>query len=196
MAIDEKKLQAFVEKAIGDMGAALTAGLVVIGDRLGLYRAMAAEGPLTPQALAERTKTTERYVRELLNAQAAAGYVSYDATSGRYFLSDEQAVALADDDSPACVIGGFIGMVGAIRAVPKIREAFKGGHGLGWHEHDPDLFEGTERFFRPGYNAHLVSTWIPALDGVEEKLKRGARVADVGCGHGASTIIMAKAFPS
>jgi len=122
--------------------------------------------------------------------------VTYDAKTGRYHLTEEQAVALADDDSPACVIGGFIGMVGAIRAVPKIREAFKGGHGVGWHEHDPDLFEGTERFFRPGYNAHLVSTWIPALDGVEEKLKKGARVADVGCGHGASTIIMAKAFPN
>ena len=196
MAVDEKKLQTFVEKAIGDMGAALTAGLVVIGERLGLYRAMAAEGPLTPHELAERTSTTERYVREWLNAQAAAGYVSYDAKSGRYFLTDEQAVALTDDDSPACVIGGFIGMTGAMRAIPKIREAFKGGHGVGWHEHDPDLFEGTERFFRPGYNANLVSTWIPALDGVEEKLKRGARVADVGCGHGASTIIMAKAFPS
>ena len=196
MAVDEKKLQAFVEKAIGDMGAALTAALVVIGERLGLYRAMAAEGPLTPQVLAQRTSTTERYVREWLNAQAAAGYVNYDAKSGRYFLTEEQAVALTDDDSPACVIGGFIGMTGAIRAVPKIREAFKGGHGVGWHEHDPDLFEGTERFFRPGYNANLVSTWIPALDGVEEKLKRGARVADVGCGHGASTIIMAKAFPN
>ncbi len=196
MAVDEKKLQAFVEKAIGDMGAALTAALVVIGERLGLYRAMAAEGPLTPHVLAQRTSTTERYVREWLNAQAAAGYVSYDATSGRYFLTDEQVVALTDDDSPACVIGGFIAMTGAMRAVPKIREAFKGGHGVGWHEHDPDLFEGTERFFRPGYNANLVSTWIPALDGVEEKLKRGARVADVGCGHGASTIIMAKAFPN
>jgi len=196
MAVDEKKLQAFVEKAIGDMGAALTAALVVIGERLGLYRAMAAEGPLTPQVLAQRTSTTERYVREWLNAQAAAGYVNYDAKSGRYFLTEEQAVALTDDDSPACVIGGFIGMTGAIRAVPKIREAFKGGHGVGWHEHDPDLFEGTERFFRPGYNANLVSTWIPALNGVEEKLKRGARVADVGCGHGASTIIMAKAFPN
>jgi len=195
MALDEKKLQAFVEKAFGDMGAALTAALVVIGDRLGLYRAMAAAGPLTPHELAERTKTTERYVREWLNAQAAAGYVIYDAKIGRYHLTEEQAVALTQDDSPACVVGGFIGMTAAMRAVPQVQEAFRGGHGVGWHEHHPDLFEGTERFFRPGYNASLVASWIPALDGVEEKLKKGARVADVGCGHGASTIIMAKAFP-
>jgi len=196
MALDEKLLQAFVGKAVGDMGAALSAALIVIGDRLGLYRAMAGAGHLTPQALAERTGTTERYVREWLNAQAAAGYVMFDAKTGRYFLSEEQAVALTQDDHPACVVGGFIGMTAAMKAAPKVRDAFLGGHGVGWHEHDPDLFEGTERFFRPGYNAYLVGAWIPALDGVEEKLKKGARVADVGCGHGASTIIMAKAFPN
>ncbi len=196
MALDEKKLQEFVNKAVGDMGAALTAALVVTGDRLGLYKAMAAAGPLTVAGLAEKTGTIERCVREWLGAQAAAGYVMYDASSERYSITEEQAAALADDDSPANVIGGFIGMTAAMKAEPKVREAFRSGKGVGWHEHDPALFEGTERFFRPGYKATLVSAWIPALEGVEEKLKAGARVADVGCGHGASTIIMAQAFPN
>jgi len=193
--MDPNKLDAFVHKAIGDLGAALTAALVGIGDKLGLYRAMAGAGPLTSAELAERTDTNERSVREWLAAQAAAGYVDHDAETGRYSLSEENAVALTDEESPACVLGGFQGMNAAIRATPKVLEAFRTGKGVGWHEHDPDLFAGTERFFRPGYNANLVSSWIPALEGVKEKLERGARVADVGCGFGASTIILAKAFP-
>jgi SAM-dependent methyltransferase len=195
MEVDHGKLEQFVGKALGDLGSALTASLVVIGDKLGLYRAMAGAGPLTSQQLADRTNTNERSVREWLAAQAAAGYVEYDAASGRYALPPEQAVALTDEESPACVLGGFQGMTAAMRAEPKVAEAFRSGKGVGWHEHEPGLFQGTERFFRPGYNANLVSAWIPALDGVQKKLEKGARVADVGCGFGASTIIMAKAFP-
>jgi SAM-dependent methyltransferase len=193
--IDETKLGEFVQKAMGDLGSALTTALVVIGDRLGLYRALAAHGPLTSRELAERTDTVERCVREWLAAQAAAGYLTYEAATGRYTLPAEHAVALTDDASPACVMGGFIGMTAAMRAEPKVTQAFRSGTGVGWHEHDSALFEGTERFFRPGYNANLISSWIPALDGVQQKLERGARVADVGCGRGASTIIMAQAFP-
>ena len=194
MAASETEVTEFVHKALGDVGSALTASLVVIGDKLGLYRAL-AQGSLTPAELARRTETAERYVREWLNAQAAAGYVTYDPTTGRYTLPEAAAACLTDDDSPACVLGAFQGMTAAMRAAPKITDAFRSGHGLGWHEHDPDLFVGVERFFRPGYIAHLVDAWIPALDGVQEKLEKGARVADVGCGHGASTLIMAKAFP-
>lgn len=193
--IDQKKLEDFVHKALGDLGSALTASLVVIGDKLGLYRALAGGGPQTSEELARRTATNERSVREWLAAQAAAGYVDYEPSTGRYSLSPEHAVALTDEQSPACVLGGFQGMTAAMRAAPKVIEAFRTGKGVGWHEHDPDLFLGTERFFRSGYNAHLVEKWIPALDGVQQKLESGARVADVGCGHGASTIIMAKAFP-
>jgi len=193
--MDQAKLEGFVHKALGDLGSALTASLVVLGERLGLYRAMAAAGPVTAAELAARTGTVERCVREWLSAQAAAGYVDYDPATARYSLPPEHAVALTDDDSPACVLGGFIGMTAAMRAEPKVEEAFRTGQGVGWHEHDPALFEGTERFFRPGYNANLVDHWIPALDGVDQRLRDGARVADVGCGHGASTIIMAKAYP-
>src|SRR5262245_1670894 len=193
--IDQNKLEGFVHKALGDIGSALTASLVVIGDKLALYRAMAAAGPVTSAELAKRTETTERSVREWLAAQAAAGYVDYDATTGRYTLPPEHAVALTDEESPACVLGGFQGMTAAMRAVPKVTDAFRTGKGVGWHEHDPELFIGTERFFRPGYNAHLVADWIPSLEGVDAKLKAGATIADVGCGHGASTIILAKAYP-
>jgi SAM-dependent methyltransferase len=195
MAVSEAAVQEFVNKAFGDIGGALTASLVVVGDRLGLYRALAAAGPLTPAELAKRTETTERYVREWCSAQAASGYLTYDAKSGRYTLPEAHAVALTDEESPACVLGGFQGMTAATRITPKIIDAFRTGAGVGWHEHDPNLFEGVERFFRPGYNAHLVGEWIPSLRGVKEKLEKGATVADVGCGHGASTIIMAKAFP-
>ncbi len=193
--VDANKLDAFVNKALGDLGAALTASLVMIGDKLGLYRALAGAGPLTSAELAERTATDERSVREWLAAQAAAGYLDYDPKTGRYSLSEEHAIALTDEGNPACVLGGFQAMTAATRAAPKVLEAFRTGKGLGWHEHEPDLFAGTERFFRPGYNANLVSSWIPALDGVKEKLESGARVADVGCGHGASTIILAGAYP-
>jgi len=195
MAIDEAKVHEFVGKALGDIGSALTASLVVIGDKLGLYRAMAGAGPLTPKELAARTDTVERCVREWLAGQAAAGYVTYDAATQTYALPDEHVPALVDEDSPACVLGGFQGMTAAMRATSKVEQAFRTGKGVGWHEHDPDLFVGTERFFRPGYNASLVDAWIPALDGVKQRLEAGATVADVGCGHGASTIILAKAFP-
>jgi SAM-dependent methyltransferase len=195
-AIDERKLGAFMNQAVGELGATLGAALVVIGDRLGLYKAMAGAGPLTSTQLAERTGTTERYVREWLNAQAAGGYVTYDPATKTYELPPEQALALADESSPFFVCGAFQGFASLVRDEPKIREAFKSGAGVGWHEHHHDLFEGTERFFRTGYNTHLVGEWIPALDGVEAKLRAGARVADVGCGLGASTILMAKAFPA
>jgi len=195
MAASESAVQEFVQRAFGDIGGALTASLVVIGDKLGLYRALAAGGPATPAELAERTKTAERYVREWCAAQAASEYLTYDPATGRYTLPEAHAVALTDESSPACVLGGFQGMTAATRIVPRIIEAFRTGHGVGWHEHDPNLFEGTERFFRPGYNAHLVPEWIPALEDVGPKLRAGAHVADIGCGHGASTIILAQAFP-
>jgi SAM-dependent methyltransferase len=187
-------IEEFVHKALGDVASALTASLVVIGDKLGLYKEL-AKCPATTAELATRTGTTERYVREWLNAQAAAGYVTYDKTSKQYTLPAAQAACLTDEESPACVLGAFQAMTAAMRANGKVGEGFKTGCGVGWHEHDPDLFVGVERFFRPGYNAHLVQEWIPALDGVQKKLERGARVADVGCGLGASTIILAKAFP-
>jgi SAM-dependent methyltransferase len=195
-AIDEQKLGAFMNQAVGELGATLGAALVVIGDKLGLYKAMAGAGAMTPTQLAERTGTTERYVREWLNAQAAGGYVAYDPATRTYRLPPEQALALADESSPFFLCGAFQGFASLVRDEPKIREAFTSGAGVGWHEHHHDLFEGTERFFRTGYNANLVDSWIPALDGVEEKLRAGIRVADVGCGLGASTIIMAKAFPA
>jgi len=195
MALDEQKLTEFVHKALGDIGGALTAGLVVIGDKLGLYKALAASGPSTSADLAKRTNTAERYVREWLAAQAAAGYVNYDAATGRYGMSEEQIEALTNEESPAFVLGGFQGMTAALKAEAKVTEGFRTGRGVGWHEHDPALFEGTRRFFHPGYAANLVSKWIPALEGVEAKLKAGARVADVGCGLGASTMLMARAFP-
>jgi SAM-dependent methyltransferase len=166
-----------------------------MGERLGLYRAMASSGPMTAPELAKMTRTDERYVQEWLNAQAAGGYVSYDASHGRYFLTEEQAFALADESSPAYCLGGFQVALAALRDMPKITEVFRSGKGFGWHEHDHELFEGTERFFRSSYNGNLLTSWLPALDGVEEKLRKGARVADVGCGHGASTILMAKAYP-
>jgi SAM-dependent methyltransferase len=195
MMVNEERLHEFVMKAFGDMSGALTSALVVIGDKLGLYKAMAGAGAITPAELATKTGTQERLVREWLQAQAASGYVSYDAKTGRYDLPAEQAVALTDEESPFCVLGGFQGMTAAAKAEPKVAKAFRNGGGVGWHEHDPGLFVGVERFFRPGYNAHLVSEWIPALEGVKAKLERGAKVADIGCGHGASTVIMAKAFP-
>jgi SAM-dependent methyltransferase len=195
VTVDEVKLQAFVGQAVSELGATLGAALVVIGDRLGLYKAMAGAGPLSPIELAARTATAERYVREWLNAQAAGGYVAYEPRTQRYSLPPEHALALADEQSPVFLPGAFQGMVAAVSDAHKIVDAFRDGGGVGWEEHNRDLFEGTERFFRTSYQANLVSSWIPALDGVESKLRRGARVADVGCGHGASTILLALAYP-
>jgi len=195
MAINEEKLNQLLGKFVADFGATMHAGLVVIGESLGLYKALAG-GALTSAELAERTGTDERYVREWLNAQAAGEYVQYDASTGRYSLSEEQAFALADEKSPAYLPGAFLLAVSALRAVPQITERFRTGEGFGWHEHDHGLFRGTELFFRPGYAANLTSSWIPSLDGVEAKLKAGAKVADVGCGLGASTILMAQTYPS
>lgn len=196
MAIDQDKLNAFLGKALGDIGAAWSANMVLLGDKLGLYKAMARMGAVTPAELAKATKTAERYIREWLGNQAAGGYVTYTPTTGRYTLPDEQASALADENSPCFLPGAFQGIAAGFAANPKIEQRFKTGKGLGWDQHDPQLFEGTERFFRPNYVGNLVSNWIPALDGVEAKLKKGALVADVGCGFGASTIIMAKAYPN
>jgi 2-polyprenyl-3-methyl-5-hydroxy-6-metoxy-1,4-benzoquinol methylase len=193
---DEQKLHELLGRAVVDFGGASVAALVLIGDRLGLYRSLAGQGPATSTELASRTKTSERYVREWLNAQAASAYVSHDPKTGRYSLTPEQALAFADEDGPAFIVGGFQTAVSAAKIVDRLTEAFRTGEGVGWHEHDHGVFHGVERFFRPSYVGNLVQTWIPALDGVQTKLEAGARVADIGCGHGASTILMAKAFPA
>ncbi|TME91197.1 MAG: class I SAM-dependent methyltransferase [Chloroflexi bacterium] len=194
-AVNMDKLMAFLGQVIGELGATVNAGLIVIGDRLGLYKAMAGAGPITSTELAEKTRTSERYIREWLNAQAAGGFVTYDPATKRYELPPEQAMALADEDSPAFVGGAFELATATLKATPHIEEVFKSGAGFGWHEHDAGVPTGCERFFRPGYNANLVSAWLPALDGVEEKLRVGATVADVGCGLGASSRLMADAYP-
>ncbi|HWF74296.1 MAG TPA: class I SAM-dependent methyltransferase [Solirubrobacteraceae bacterium] len=193
--IDEDKLNEFMGRFVGDLGATVSAALVVLGDRLGLYRAMGDGEPVSPEELAARTGTDARYVREWLSNQAAGRYVTYDAASGMFSLTPEQSLALAQEGSPAFVPGAFQLMTSLIKDEEKIGRAFLTGEGVGWHEHHHDLFAGTERFFRPGYAANLVSSWLPALDGVQAKLEAGALVADVGCGHGASTIIMAQAYP-
>lgn len=195
MSIDEGKLNEFISKAVTDIGATMSSILVVIGDRLGLWKAMAAAGPVDPHELARRTETSERYMNEWLNAQAAAGYVVYDPETKRYSLPPEHAAALADETSPAFFPGLFEVAAACWAATDKTTQNFRSGHGLEWGHHHPCLFQGTERFFRSSYIGNLVSSWLPALDGVEPKLKAGARVADVGCGVGASTILMAKAFP-
>ncbi len=197
MNINEEKLNQLLGRFVGDLGATIHSGSVVIGAELGLYKAMAAAAePVNSEQLAAMTDTNERYVREWLNAQAASGYVEYDAATGKFYLTDEQAFVLTDENSAAYLPGAFILANAALKAVPKMVERFRTGDGLGWHEHHQDLFRGTELFFRPGYAANLVSSWIPSLTGIDEKLKAGGKVADVGCGHGASTILMAEAYPN
>jgi len=194
--VDGERLMAFVFRAVEEVGATLGAALVVMGDKLGLYKGLAGAGPLTATELADRTGVAERYVREWCNAQAAGGYIDYDPASSRYSLAPEQTVALTDPESPAYLPGFFQIAIGSVLDSPRITEAARSGAGVGWHEHVHDVFDGCERFFRAGYNAHLIPEWLPALDGVVERLERGAKVADLGCGHGASTILMAESFPN
>jgi len=193
--LDMSKLNAFIGQFVTDLGAAVHAGMVVIGEKLGLYKALAGE-PVSCAQLAAKTKTDERYLREWLSSQAAGGYITYDAKNDKFSLSEEQAFTLAMEDSPAYLPGAFELALGSLAAVPQVAECFRTGAGMGWHEHADGVFHGCEKFFRPGYAANLVSSWIPALSGVQRKLEMGARVADVGCGKGASTILMAKAFPN
>jgi SAM-dependent methyltransferase len=195
MAVDSKKMDEFMGRFVTDLGAAVHTGMVVIGERLGLYKALAA-APMTAAELAVETHTDERYVREWLASQAAGGYATYDEKTNKFSLTEEQAFALANEDSPAYVPGAFELALGALAAVPRITESFRSGAGMGWSEHVDSVFHGCEKFFRPGYAANLISSWIPALEGVKDKLLRGAKVADVGCGKGASSILMAKAFPN
>ena len=193
---DPDTLMDFVLRAVGDAGAGLNVALVVMGDKLGYYRSLAAHGPSTPSELSVRTGTDEHYAREWLNAQAAGEYVVYDVETSRYSLAPEQGVALADEESPAFLPGLFQTVLGTLQGSARVVEAARTGDGVGWHEHDADVHVGCERFFRPAYRAHLVAEWLPALAGVVAKLESGARVADIGCGHGASTIVMAQAFPA
>jgi SAM-dependent methyltransferase len=194
MALDMEKLNAFVGRFVGDLGAAVHSGMVVIGEKLGLYKAL-AEGPLNSSELAAKTGTDERYVREWLASQAAGGYVTYDEKTRKFSLTEEQVFTLVNEDSPAYLPGAFQLALGSLAAVPRITEAFRSGAGMGWHEHDDGVFHGCEKFFRPSYAANLVNSWIPSLHGVKAKLLAGARVADVGCGKGASTLLLAEAFP-
>jgi 2-polyprenyl-3-methyl-5-hydroxy-6-metoxy-1,4-benzoquinol methylase len=195
MSVNPERLNELLGKAVVDFGATFHAALVRVGDKLGLYKALATGGPQTPAELAKRTGTAERYIREWLCNQAAGGYVTYDSQAGKFYLSEEQAFTLADENSPAFLPGMFQVALAAVKAEEQITDRFKTGKGLGWHEHDSELFVGTERFFRPGYAANLINSWIPALEGVKEKLEQGATIADVGCGLGASTILMAKSYP-
>src|SRR5918998_3153090 len=195
MAVDQGKLNEFLGRFVGDLGATVAAGNIVVGHRLGLYQALAA-GPATPEELAARTETDPRYITEWLRGQAAGGYVTYQPDSGSYELSEEQAFALADPTGAVYAPGAFVLALGALRAESQITESFRTGAGMGWHEHHDDVFLGCELFFRPGYLANLVPSWIPALNGVQAKLRTGARVADVGCGLGASTVLLAQAYPA
>ena len=192
--IDEQKLEQFIGLAATEVGAALNVALVTLGDELGLYRAMADGQPVTPQELADRTGTQERYIREWLNAQAASGFVAY--TDNAYVLPPEHALVLADETSPFSMHGTFQSANAAVAIRERLVDKFTEGDGVGWHEHHHDLWHGTERAFATAYRTHLLAEWLPALDGVVAKLEAGALVADVGCGHGASTILLAEAFPA
>jgi ubiquinone/menaquinone biosynthesis C-methylase UbiE len=192
--MDEDRFHQLLHHFVEDLGATVGAGGILIGDRLGLYRAL-ADGPQLPDELAAATETAPRYVEEWLRGQAAGGYVEYDAQTGRYSMTEEQAFALTDPDGPVFLPGAFQLAIGSLKALPRLIDAFRTGEGVGWHEHDEDVFHGCERFFRPGYSANLVESWLPALDGVEDRLHAGGSAADVGCGLGASTILMARAYP-
>lgn len=194
-ALNMDKLNAFIGQFVTDLGAAVHAGMVVIGEKLGLYKAL-AQGPLSTAELASKTGTDERYLREWLSSQAAGGYITYDEGTEKFSLNQEQAFTLAQEDSPAYLPGAFELALGSLAAVPRIAESFRTGAGMGWHEHDDGVFHGCEKFFRPGYAANLVSSWIPSLDDVKQKLGAGAQVGDIGCGKGASTLLMAQAFPN
>lgn len=194
--MNNDKLQEFLGKMVQDLGAAVSASLVLTGDKLGLYKNLVSNGPITSYQLAKNTLTSERYVREWLAAQAASGYVEYDSSNDTYSMTPEQAAVFADDDSPVNMTGGFYSLASVFADEPKIADAFRSGEGVSWGEHSSCLFCGVEKFFKPSYRAHLTSEWLPALDGVEEKLKRGASVADIGCGYGASTLVMAETYPN
>lgn len=195
MQLDTKKLEALLGRVAGELAAAMGTPLVVLGDELGLFKALAQAGPSSPAELAGRTRCAERYVREWLCAQAAAGYVEYDAGTERFSMSPEQAAVFANENGPAFFPAAFEMVAANVRDAAKVRAAFKTGQGIGWHEHDPGLFRGFERFFRTVYGSHLLGEWIPALEGVKARLEEGAKVADVGCGHGVTTVMMARAFP-
>lgn len=194
-ALDMNKLNAFVGQFVTDLGATVHAGMVVIGEKLGLYKALEGEA-LSAAELAAKTRTDQRYLQEWLASQAAGGYITFDQKTNKFSLSQEQAFTLANEDSPAYLPGAFELALGSLAAVPRITAAFRTGAGMGWHEHVDGVFHGCEKFFRPGYAANLVSSWIPSLQDVKAKLEAGARVADVGCGKGASTLLMANAFPN
>jgi SAM-dependent methyltransferase len=196
ITFDEQRLQSLLGQAVGEIGGTVNAALIVIGDRLGLYHALSGPEALTPAELADATGTTERYVREWLAAQAASGYVEYDPAAGRYAMAPEQAAMFADESSPAFVAGAFQLALGTTADADRIADAFATGGGMGWHEHGPDVFEGCERFFQPGYRANLLDSWLPALPDAHARLSRGGRVADVGCGHGASAILIAQGYPN
>ncbi len=196
MAVDQARIEAFAGQVVGDMAAAMSGVMVNLGHKLGLYRAMAGNGPLTAAELARRTGLRERYELDWLNNHVAGGYLDYDPATRAYTLADEHALVLADANSPTFLAGGFDVVSSLWHDEDRVAEAFRSGDGIGWHEHHPHLFHGTEAIFRPGYRADLAETWIPALDGVAAKLQTGGAVADVGCGHGASAIVMAKAFPN
>jgi len=196
MELNEAKLNEFLGTMVTEMGAAANGALIIMGDKLGLYTSLAANGPMSSEQLSQDTGTTERYVREWLAAQAASGYIEYDSSSEEFSMTPEQNAVFGDKDSPVLMTGAFYGIASMYIDEPKIEHAFRSGEGVSWGDHDGCLFCGTEKFFRPSYKANLVANWIPSLHGVEEKLKNGAKVADVGCGHGISTIVMAQAFPN
>jgi SAM-dependent methyltransferase len=195
MELNEEKLHEFLGKMVVEMGAAANGALIILGDKLGLYKELSSNGPMTSQELADATETTERYVREWLSAQAASGFVEYHRGNENFSMTPEQTAVFADENSPVLMTGAFYGISSMYHDEPKIEHAFKSGEGVSWGDHDSCLFCGTEKFFRPSYKANLISNWIPSMNGVKEKLEKGGKVADVGCGHGVSTMVMAKAFP-